>query len=188
VRILVALALTGCSADHGTTHPPDAPTVVLPDADAYFCDAPAHSSTISIVIGGVPTGFMRVHAGGTIFAGPVAPVAPVDRTAMSLMLLFIDEDHVAQSDALNCFEPHTACTLDGVLGEVDSINELGPHPIRLDSLQHGVTVQGTLTITDFTHPYDAGPGHIAGSIATPDNSVSGSFGNDFCGALLSVTI
>ena len=185
MRIALALVLAACSADHATTHAPDAPPAVQPDADAFFCDAPANSSTVSIVIGSVPMQFTRVHAGGTIFSGPVAPVTG---PAMSLKLLFVDEDHVAQNDALNCLAPPTPCTLDGVLGQVDSINELGPHAIRLDSLQHGVTVQGTLTITDFTHPYDPGAGHISGSISTPDNSVSGSFGNDFCAALLSATI
>lgn len=185
MRIALALALAACSADHATTPVADAQPVAQPDADMYFCDAPANSSAVSIVIGGVPMGFTRVHAGGTIFSGPVAPVTG---PAMSLKLLFVNQDHVAQNDALDCFAPPTPCTLDGVLGQVDSINELGPHPIMLESLQHAVTVQGTLTITDFTRPYDPGRGHIAGSIATPDNSVSGSFGNDFCDALLSATI
>ena len=194
MRFLVCLALAACSADHGTTtHTPDAPPVVPPDADLNFCDAPANSSHVSIKIGGVTTGFTSVHAGGTLNSGPVAPVVPLDSAAMTLRLLFVDDDHLPQDMAFACFaSPNSQCALEGIRGKVDTVggtdSGLGPHPITLYSLQHAVTVQGVLTITDFIQPFDHSPGHITGSIMTADGSVSGSFENNFCTLLLDVTI
>lgn len=194
MRFFVCLALAACSADHGSpTHTADAPVVVAADADLNFCDAPANSSHVSITINSVTTGFTSVHAGGTLDSGPVAPVVPLDSTAMSLRLLFVDNDHLPQDLAFACLaSPNSACTIDGIRGEVDTVggaaSPLGPHPITLISLQHAVTVQGTLTITDFVHPFDHAPGHITGSISTQDASVTGTFENNFCTLLLDVLI
>ena len=191
MRLLVCLALAACSADHGTTtHTPDAPPVVPPDADQSFCDAPANSAHVSIRIANVTTGFTTVHAGGTLAGGGVAPI---DETAMSVNLLFVDDGHLPVDMAYACLaSPNSQCALEGIRGTVDTVGgtapALGSHPIMLDSLQHAATVQGTLTITDFIQPFDHSPGHITGSIATMDNSVSGTFENDFCTLLLEVPI
>ncbi|HET9991656.1 MAG TPA: hypothetical protein VFQ65_24175 [Kofleriaceae bacterium] len=191
MRLLVCLALAACSADHGTTtHTPDAPPVVPPDGDQSFCDAPANSSHVSIRIANVTTGFTTVHAGGVLAGGGVAPIA---ETAMSVSLLFVDDGHLPQDMAFACLaSPNSQCVLEGIRGSVDTVGgtapALGPHPIMLYSLQHALTVQGALTITDFVQPFDHEPGHITGSISTPDNSVSGTFENDFCSLLLAAPI
>ena len=191
MRLLVlALFVTACAADHGsaTTHP-DAAAVVTPDADRMSCDAPANSAHVSIVTNNTTTGFTSVHAGGVISGGDVAPfTAP----PMSLVLVFVDEMRLPESAAYECTAPNQGCPYEGVVGRVDCVgcdgNDLGPHPITMQSLQQSVTVQGTLTITGFTAPFSPGPGHITGSISTPDATVVGTFDNDFCMLLLSETI
>ena len=193
-NLVLALVLTACSADHGgaiTPHPDATIAPSGPDADQGFCDAPANSAHVSIVLDTVTTvGFTSVHAGGTISGGDVAPVtAP----PMSLLLLFVDATHIDQNTAYECSGPNQGCPMDGIVGRVDCIgctaDDLGPHPIMLESLQHSASVMGTVTITSFTAPYSpTGVGHIAGSISTPDASVAGPFENDFCSLLLGVTI
>ncbi|MEO6773137.1 MAG: hypothetical protein ABI467_08945 [Kofleriaceae bacterium] len=191
VTLAVALAvpLAACGEDHPSTpHPPDAAPIVPPDADPAFCDAPANSAHVSIVLGNVTTVFTVVHAGGTLSGGPVAPVTS---TPMSVRLELVDDPHLSADLAYTCAQTGTGCPLEGIVGHVDSVgagDELGPHPIMLESLQHGLTVEGTLTITNFVQPFEHAPGHISGSITTPDGSISGAFGNDFCALLLDVTI
>lgn len=190
MRILLCiLALAACGRDHGsaTTHA-DAAPVVTPDADQMFCDAPANSAHVSIVANNTTTGFTSVHAGGVISGGDVAPfTAP----PMSLVLVFVNQTRLPESAAFTCTAPNQGCPYDGVVGRVDCIgcdaNDLGPHPITLQSLSENVTAQGTLTLTTFTPPFP-GPGHVTGSISTPDATVVGTFDNDFCMLLLSETI
>jgi hypothetical protein len=192
VRILVALALVlaACGKDHGSTPPSvDATPIAPPDADQNFCDASASSSHVSILIDGVPTAFTSIHAGGTISGGAVAPVTT---TPMSLRLLFIDQTHLGVNEGYECTAPGQGCPYDGIIGRVDCVgcndDALGPHPIMLQSLSHPVTVQGTLTITDFVPPFSPGPGHITGSISSPGAVVTGTFENDFCVYLIDETI
>jgi hypothetical protein len=192
VRILVALALvlTACGKDHGSTaKAPDAAALVPPDVDQNFCDATASSSHVSIVIGGVPTAFTSVHMGGSFFGGGVT--APATVTPMSLFLIFVDETHLPVNTAFSCTAPGQGCPYDGIAGHADCIGcdtDVGPHPIMLQSLQHGVTVQGTVTITDYVAPVYPSAGHITGSLSSPDAVVTGTFENDFCTWLLSTPI
>jgi len=195
-HLVLALVLTACSADHGgsiTPHPDAAIAPTGPDADQGFCDAPANSAHVSIVLDTVTTiGFTSVHAGGVIAGGDIGPVTSYS-TPMSLLLVFVDETHLAQQTAIECSAPNQGCPMDGIVGRVDCIgcngNDFGPHPIMLQSLQHNASAMGTVTITDFIAPYSpTGIGHIAGSISTPDASFAGTFENDFCALLLGATI
>lgn len=49
---------------------------------------------------------------------------------------------------------------------------------------------GTLTISAFVQPFENAPGRIAGSLSASSGamSVSGTFDNDLCAALLTETI
>jgi hypothetical protein len=190
LALALALALAACSADHGSavTHPDGAP-VVGPDADTMFCDAPANSAHVSLATSTGTVGFTSVHAGGTISGGDVAPVAA---PPMSLLVVFVDQTRVSEQTIYECSAPNQGCPYDGIVGRVDCIDcngdGLGPHPVTLQSLSQDLTVQGTLTVSEFSGPLYPATGHITGSISTPDASIVGTFDNDLCALLITETI
>jgi hypothetical protein len=86
------------------------------------------------------------------------------------------------------------CTVDGIGVRIDVLPagaEVGTHTGRIYNF-HDTAFQftGTVTITNFSQPYENPPGRIAGSISGTNGTktVSGSFDNTFCAALLSQTI
>jgi hypothetical protein len=55
---------------------------------------------------------------------------------------------------------------------------------------HAMRALGMLLITDWMHPLDMPPGHIAGSLSVTTNTVTidGTFDNTFCAGMVGVTI
>ena len=91
------------------------------------------------------------------------------------------------------YKDQTCCHSDGMVFETQVLEygqELGEHIIMASKFDASFSLTGTLTITHFEHPYDHAPGRIVGSVSVISDvrTISGSFDNTFCPAILSATI
>lgn len=182
----VALLLVGCS-EHGST-PPLVDAKPFLDAPVTTCFAPAGGASVTA---SPSFAFGRVYAGGVLLSGPFAP-AHAAGAPFQLEMLFTN---VAQADLEilgNCDGNQPSCTTDGlaVVAGLERDAEVGTHALSL-RVTTGArpSVQGTLTVTEFVHPFDTLPGHITGTVsASGAFTVSGSFSTVFCPPFLTVTI
>ena len=187
---LSCLLLLGCG-DHGSLAIDAAtPDTVRPELQP--CAAPSGTASVTVDDHGTVATVTRLHAGGTWFIGPVAPVAS---PAMSVVLLFTNADQVPADTARCCAAAvSSCCPIDGVVVTNDGLasgGEPGAHTVMLKSFQNAsFSIAGTMTITGFVQPFEHAPGRIAGlvSASIAGQSVSGSFDHSFCAALLSETI
>jgi hypothetical protein len=163
------------------------------DAAPYECDAPQGSASVAFVRAGTTLTFSRVHAGGTWLVGPVAPLTGAP---MTLELLFTDADMIPGATAGCCATAGSGCCpFTGVLANSSTAlpagAELGMHALTFTSFQDpAFTASGTVSITSFVQPFEQAPGHISGTVTATAgaDSVSGTFDNAFCSALLTSTI
>lgn len=190
---LIALVLiVGCGDDHSSVRV-DASSGAGSDASVWFCAAGASTSNITFSHGATSATYTQLHAGGTWFTGPFAPVAGPD---MSASLLFTSSTDPLPSQTAGCCAAggSSCCMIPGIVVETDGLgigNEVGAHPMRIHSFQDPVLeLTGTLMITTFVQPFEQPPGRIAGSLSATGGgtTVSGTFDNTFCAALLSQTI
>jgi hypothetical protein len=185
VKVWWLLALVGC--DHPSSHPV-APIDAAPigvDGDPNFCDVSATSGHAALTIGGTSRTFSRVYAGGVIAGG--GQLAPGDGPPLTPMLLFTDDARLPEQTLYCCSQPaQPCCTIDGAIANADT-SAIGTHPVRLTSFQDSAFMaEGTITITDYTAPFQSTPSRIAGSIVTTStgDSVNATFDTNFCELLL----
>jgi hypothetical protein len=158
---------------------------------ARSCTSATGTADITARMGGQTTTYTRLYAGGIWNTGPVAPVVAA---SMSVELVITDAAPVSAETGLCCSGPTDCCPLQGLGMDLDPLlpgAEIGTHVVRIRALHDATfTLTGTITITDFVHPFEQAPGRIAGSVSasTGNRSVSGTLDNEFCAALLNQTI
>jgi len=187
VKLWWLVALLGC--DHPSHHSVDAAPIVL-DGDQNFCDVSAVSGHAALMTGGTSRTFSRVYAGGVIEGAGVAPGTGIGPPLL-LMLLFTDDARLPQNTLYCCSYPgQECCTIDGAIANADT-SAIGAHPVRLTSFRDSsFMAEGTITITDYTAPFESTPSRIAGSIVTTSagDSVNAMFDTSFCELLLTEPI
>lgn len=202
IALLGVVAWIGCGDDRSVTEvdarvPIDAPTVDAIDAQTMYCEPGTGTATVTASTGGASTTYTQLHAGGIWFLGPAAAAAAPDHGVdMSAFLMFMNvTEQLPQQTGWCCSATDTTCcTHDGIVVETDGLGvgaEVGNHVVRIRSFQDpAYRFTGTLTITEFAQPFEEPPGRIAGSVTATDGnrSVSGTFDNTFCAALLTATI
>jgi len=184
----------GCGHDQGALVI-DARPVDQVDATFDFCPASGTTATVEVGSGSTHATYSHVHAGATWFVGPAAP--SVGGADMSVRLLVTSSSEPVPALTAQCCGgggDQACCTLDGITVDTNGLGvgaEVGDHPAQLQSF-HDATFQllGTLTISAFIQPFENAPGRIAGSLSASSGgmSVSGTFDNTFCPALLTATI
>lgn len=202
IALLGVVAWIGCGDDLSVVKvdapvPIDARTVDAIDAQLMYCEPGTGTANVTASTGGASTTYTQLHAGGIWFLGPVAPTAAPDHGVdMSATLLFMNltERLPNQTGWCCALDDSTCCALDGVVVETGGLGvgaEVGNHVVGIRSFQDpAFRFTGTLTVTDFVQPFEQAPGRIAGSVTATDGnrSVTGTFDNTFCAALLTATI
>jgi hypothetical protein len=188
------VCLIGCGHDQPAS-PIDAPPLVDTAApNVGFCPVGTTTANIELGSGSTHASYSHMHAGATWFVGPVAPsVAGPD---MSASLLFTSSnDPLPATTAMCCAGgDQTCCALEGITVDTTGLGvgaEVGAHPVTIRSFRDpAFQLMGTLTISAFVQPFENAPGRIAGVVSASSNgmTVSGSFDNTFCAALLTTTI
>jgi hypothetical protein len=106
--------------------------------------------------------------------------------------VFANQSPISADMGTCCGTPSSSCCgIDTVSAEVPQLpngGELGSHATTVSGV--AFTETGTLTITDWIHPFDSPPGHIAGSlsVATPTVTIDATFDNTFCAGMVGATI
>jgi hypothetical protein len=183
MRALGALLLVACAKQSG--HPA---VDASGDADQLLCTSAVGTANVVVRMVGPAKVYDRVYAGG-IEGGLVNGFADAP---LFLKLVFANQSPISAETGSCCATPGSSCCgIDTVSLQVQSIgggNELGSHSADVSGTDF--TVTGTLTITDWIHPLDMPPGHIAGSLSVTANSVTidGTFDNTFCAGMVGVTI
>ncbi|HEY0253148.1 MAG TPA: hypothetical protein VGC41_16555 [Kofleriaceae bacterium] len=185
-KLLLVGALAGCGDANArvTDAKVDDASVVqadpFQDAAYAFCDAPENSSDVTI--GGNPT--TRMFAGGVdLYASDHGG---------SVQLVFTTTDHVGQVQMQGCNDASYAntCTLPGGGMQFSALAGTSTDT-ELYVFGTATTIPVTVLITQYASPLlpnVASPGLISGRISSADGSVSGTFSNRFCRAMLSATL
>ncbi|MGE0546202.1 MAG: hypothetical protein AB7R00_04045 [Kofleriaceae bacterium] len=190
VRSFVFVFTVACSSSSSPTLIDSGPIPDSLDAAPETCSSPPGSANITVETAAGTATFTRLYAGGIWLIGPVAPVSNEPMVAQ-LQLTTLD---VIQREKLNCcrLDSSTCCELDGVGIEINPLpggSELGGHVATISSFPGAaapVSLSGTVTITEFVHPFENEPGRIVGSVTASNGAtmVDGTFDNSFCVGLL----
>jgi hypothetical protein len=190
--VLVVAVLAACGPDvDGHHHDAGLRDTATADVSYSQCSAAAGTAMITLDTAGTQTHFDRLDAGGTLNTGPLTGVAG---PSMFAMLLVTNTDPLSQQEAGCCeYKDSTCCHATGLVIETQVLDygaEVGDHIVQAGAFDASFSLSGTLTITHFEHPYDHLPGRIAGSVSVISDvrTISGSFDNAFCPAILSATI
>jgi len=186
---IVALA-AGC---HPTTsHSSDAaPPDSLGDGPLDSCSAAPGTASVTAHVGVATASYDRLYAGGIWLTGPVKLAG----APFALKLVFAQTSPIAKETGVCCGgADRTCCAIDAIAASIDNLpdgGELGSHAATVENSWGTMfMLPGTLTITEWAHPFMMSPGRIAGSIsvATDTVTIDGTFDNQFCAGLLSATI
>jgi hypothetical protein len=180
----VALAIAGCHH----AHEPASDAQPILDSPVGFCSSADGSANLVLQQAGPAKTYDRLYAGGVWLTGPVrASGAP-----FQLELVFANTSPISQELGVCCEMPSSSCcAIDAIAASIDSLpdgGEVGSHPVTVNGASF--MVSGTLTITDWMHPFLAAPGRIAGSLSVVTNTITidGMFDNQFCAEMLTATI
>jgi hypothetical protein len=182
MRALGALLLVACAKQSG--HPA---VDASGDADPLLCTSAGGTANVVVRTVGPAKVYDRLYAGG-IEGGLVNGVTGIP---LFLKLVFANQSPISSDVGNCCGTPGSSCCgIDSLAVNVNLPNgaELGTHAADVSGMDF--TVTGTLTITDWMHPLDMPPGHVAGSLSVTANSVTidGTFDNTFCAGMVGVTI
>jgi hypothetical protein len=185
MRALGALLLVGCAqqshhpaVDGGHDGPPDLAS----------CSSAGGTANLVARMVGPAKVYGRLFAGGISLGGAVNATEP----PFALSLVFANESPISADTGICCGTPtSTCCGIDTVSAQVQDLpngGELGSHTTTVTGTDF--TAMGTLTITDWIHPFDTPPGHIAGSLSvtTATVTIDGTFDNVFCPGMVGATI
>jgi hypothetical protein len=182
MRALAALLLVGCAKQSG--HPAvDASS----DADQLTCTSAGGTANVVVRAVGPAKVYDRLYAGG-IEGGLVNGVSDAP---LFLKLVFANQSPISAETGSCCGTPGSSCCgIDTISVQVQLVggSEVGSHSADVSGMDF--TTTGTLTITDWMHPLDSPPGHIAGSLSVTTNSVTidGTFDNTFCAGMVGIVI
>jgi hypothetical protein len=202
--ILLVLSAAACGRDEALG--PDAPTIppvidappgtpdspFLVDAAPRLCSSAMGTADVTASGPGSNVTYQRLYAGGIWEVGPVAPAGPAP---MTIELLYTNVDPFDADHWYDCLAGQTvACDTIGLVTRIQSVAagaEVGDHTVTFTKSDNpAFTLDGTLTIDMFVHPFLNAPGRIAGSInaSMGGRSVTGTFDSEFCAFLLTQTI
>jgi hypothetical protein len=181
MRALGALLLVGCAQQSG--HPAvDAP----PDPAEPMCASAGGTANIVVRMSGATKMYGRLYAGG--IEGSL--VNAFSGQPLALKLVFANESPILADTGNCCATPGSnCCGLDSIAVNIDNFpSGVGSHAADVSGM--GFTATGTLDVTDWIHPIDTPPGHIAGSLSVTTNSVTidGTFDNTFCDGMVGILI
>ncbi|MBS1120584.1 MAG: hypothetical protein H6Q90_2812 [Deltaproteobacteria bacterium] len=180
------LIMSGACSEHGQS-----PGGMLPtdsDPTVALC-----SSGPSAVVTGSAGTFDRVYAGAVSLAGPVAGPGFAG-PPMQIQVVFSNLASLDPETLGCCMADLSCCAVDTLVALTDPVasgSEIGSHGVTFRKTGNSdVSVPGTLAITTFVDPFASRPGKIVGTIhaAAGGQTVDGDFGNEFCPALLTVTL
>src|SRR5262245_7832998 len=146
---LVTIVLAGACAEHGSR-----PDGSVPDATLDRCAALPGTANVGLTVGTTTT-FTRLHAGGILQSGPVAPGAPEGPLApMTLDLVFVNDDPLLANTARCCAASEASCcAADGIvahsIGSLAPGAEIGAHPVQILDTKGSFQLQGSITIDQF---------------------------------------
>jgi hypothetical protein len=203
VLVLCAASLAAAACGNDEAFPTDgAPRADAPeggfdanDTDGFpipTCTSPADTADITTMGGGPDESYDRLYAGGVFNTGPLAPAGPGPEPTFGLKLTFSNDSPI---DAGNECLPDTDCAIVSLVGNLTEVitpeDAVGDHPIELYKTDDvSFTVNGTVTIDTYESPFGDGVGSLSGSVTgtTGGRSVTGTFDNDFCAAMIGYTI
>jgi hypothetical protein len=199
---ILLLAAAGCGRDEVLG--PDAPVIPNFDGPQQFDGPPGVDAAPRLCTSAMGTADVTAAGPGgnvtyeRLYAGAlweVGPVAPGPGAPMMITVLFTNVDPFDADRWNACQAGDTVnCNTNGLIAGTMSIAagaEVGDHPVTFTKTDNpAYTVDGTLTITTFVHPFTSSPGQIAGSVdgTMGGRTVSGTFDNEFCVNLLTQTI
>jgi hypothetical protein len=201
---LLVIVVAACGRDEVVPPFTDAPSIDAstidsgPQVDAQTtCSSATGTADVSTTgPGSGAATYARLYAGAVWLIGPVAPPTGHAGAASTMVtLLFTDQDPVDGQRLFCCeYSDPTCCMIDTLVGTTAELMdgmEVGTHDVTFRrTTGPGFEVPATVTITDFTDPFTAEPGRVAGSIAADDGTrtITGTFDNTFCPAFLTATI
>lgn len=176
MRMLLAFVLVGCAQQPPTPEPVDAP----PDVAGATCSSANGTANVALQVVGPTKVYERAYGGGILNGVADAP--------FTLKLVFANQSPVP----VCCASAGESCCSDALVAEVLLIpkgGELGSHDANVFDVL-GFSSTGTLTITDWSHPFDMLPGHVAGSLtaSTGAAAIQGTFDTVFCADMLGAPI
>jgi hypothetical protein len=183
MRAIGLLLLVGCAKQSG--HPAvDAP----PDPAEPMCTSAGGTANVVVRIPGSTKMYGRLYAGG--FEGSL--VNGFSGPPLALKLVFANDSPIPSDTGNCCGTPGSLCCgIDSIAVNIDNFPsgaEVGSHAANVFGM--GFSATGTLTITDWIHPIDMPPGHIAGSLSvtTGNITIDGTFDNTFCDGMVGILI
>jgi len=170
----VVLFLVGCSHE---------PVVVDPPADAFvgeLCSSEPGTANVTAQVVGPTRVYDHAFGGGILNGASGSPI--------TLKLVLANQSPVSPG----CASPGENCGSDVLVAKIDVLasgSELGGHDANVFDVL-GFSAPGTLTITAWSNPFDASPGHIAGSLSASTEAIAiqGTFDTVFCVEMLGVPL